>query len=88
MDEFKGPSLRTRLYLLVLLAFIPVGLLMFILSSYQQSGYNLLIEGFRQQVIEGGLISMDAWTHLNKKSDQAETADAETMNAQTADEEA
>lgn len=46
---------------------IPVGLLMFILSSYQQSGYNLLMEGFRQQVIEGGLIGLDAWTHLSKK---------------------
>lgn len=47
-------------------ASIPVGLLMFILSSYQQSGYNLLMEGFRQQVIEGGLISIDAWTHVKK----------------------
>ncbi len=58
-------------------ATIPVGLLMFILSSYQQSAYNLLIEGFRQHVIEGGLISMDAWTHQSKKSDQADTADDE-----------
>jgi hypothetical protein len=45
---------------------IPVGLLMFILSSYQQSGYNLLIEGLRRQVLEGGLISLDAWTHVRR----------------------
>ena len=56
-------------------AAIPVGLLMFILSSYHQSGYNLLLEGFRQHVIEGGLISMDAWTHIGKKSDFADSAD-------------
>jgi hypothetical protein len=55
---------------------IPVGLLMFILASYQQSAYNLLLEGFRQRVIEGGLISLEAWTHLSKKSDQAEETDA------------
>lgn len=54
---------------------IPVGLLMFILSSYQQTGYNLLLEGLRQQVIEGGLISMDAWTHVSKKSDHADEQD-------------
>ena len=54
---------------------IPVGLLMFILSSYHQSGYNLLLEGFRQHVIEGGLISMDAWTHIDKKANSADSAD-------------
>jgi hypothetical protein len=52
---------------------IPVGLLMFILSSYQQSGYNLLMEGFRQQVIEGGLISIDAWTNIKKTEDENES---------------
>jgi hypothetical protein len=48
---------------------IPVGLLMFILSSYQQSAYNLLLEGLRRQILEGGLVSLDAWTHVRKSDD-------------------
>ena len=42
---------------------IPVDLVMFILLSYHGSGYNLLLEGLRRQVLEGFLMTMEEWNH-------------------------
>jgi hypothetical protein len=53
---------------------IAAELILFILSSYQGSAYNLLIEGLRRRVLEGMLMSVDEWLPV-KKSEQDEEED-------------
>jgi hypothetical protein len=45
---------------------IPIELVMFILSSYQGTAYNLLIEGLRRQTLVGELMSINNWMHSQK----------------------
>lgn len=45
---------------------IPSDLLFFILSSYQGSAYNLLIEALRRKALRGNLVSVEEWTHVKK----------------------
>ena len=47
-------------------------LVMFVLSSYQGSAYNLLIEGLRRQVLEGTLMTVDEWTQVQKPEQEEE----------------
>lgn len=49
---------------------LPLDLVTYILASYRDSAYTLLLEGLRRQVLEGMLISMDEWTHFLKASEE------------------
>jgi len=51
---------------------ISAELVMFILSSYQGSAYNLLIEGLRRRALEGELIGVDEWTHVKRPEQEPE----------------
>jgi hypothetical protein len=51
---------------------IAAELVMFVLSSYQGSAYNLLIEGLRRRALEGTLMTVDEWTHVQKPEQEEE----------------
>jgi hypothetical protein len=51
---------------------IAFDLVTFILSSYQGSAYNLLIEGLRRQVLEGALMSVSEWMQMQKPDSEQE----------------
>jgi hypothetical protein len=51
---------------------ISAELIMFILSSYQGSAYNAFMEGLRSRTLEGELMSVEEWTHVQKPDEQEE----------------
>lgn len=51
---------------------IAAELVMFVLSSYQGSAYNLLIEGLRRRALEGTLMTVDEWTRVQKPEQENE----------------